>query len=125
MEAKVSHSISMAQWQSYSADGGSMDDRPNPFLSRMQQDVVKRESQKQLNELKKTAEGRKFLKTIDPSLVNGSNGAKKPASSSSEVVAGIGLTGVTAPKVVVHSQNKINDNKQWNSETWSKNSYLF
>ena len=123
--------------------GGFGGEKADPFLSRMQNDVAKRESQKQLNELKKTGElcsqctldrkcliifamaveGRRILKSLDPSLVNGITGKdREPEAPRSN---GSGLSGITAPKVVVHSQNKLNDNKQWSSETWAKNSYLF
>ncbi len=58
---------------------------------------------------------------IDPSLLEGKH-PKKDAIASAPLD---GLSGVVAPKIVVHGQNKINDKKVWSKETWAKNSYLF
>eukprot|EP00292_Cryptomonas_paramecium_P000543 CAMPEP_0113661644 /NCGR_PEP_ID=MMETSP0038_2-20120614/91_1 /TAXON_ID=2898 /ORGANISM="Cryptomonas paramecium" /LENGTH=93 /DNA_ID=CAMNT_0000576363 /DNA_START=26 /DNA_END=307 /DNA_ORIENTATION=+ /assembly_acc=CAM_ASM_000170 len=89
------------------------------FVSRMQEDAAKRESQKQINELKRTEEGRALLKKHG--LEDGAQKKQAPQP----LVAEFGLSGVSAPKVVTHDQNKSNDRKEWDREKWCKNSYLF
>eukprot|EP00802_Teleaulax_amphioxeia_P021474 Tamp_21832.p2 GENE.Tamp_21832~~Tamp_21832.p2 ORF type:complete len:107 (-),score=17.64 Tamp_21832:578-898(-) len=104
----------------------------NAFMSRMENDIAKRDSDKRVNEMKKTAEGRRVLKQLGmlppPSkpVSVGKLGGKKSPTAQATASAILGASAqVSAPKVVTHKGTKLNDAKPWNSETWARSTWLF
>jgi len=66
------------------------------------------------------------LPSLNPSPSEG--GKKSPialATANAILGATAAASGMAAPKVVTHSQSKLNDGMQWSSETWSRSTYLF
>ena len=140
-------------------------------MSRMEHDIAKRDSDKRVNEMKKTAEGRRVLKQLgmlpppSKSVAVGKLGAvprgavrgrclrcaqrallrtsracswltrvrlapaggkKSPtAQATASAILGVPPSQVSVPKIVTHKGNKLNDAKQWNSETWARSTWLF
>lgn len=90
------------------------------FVARMQDDVSKRQNQQQINELKKTVEGRRILKQAG--IPTGKAQRGKAETENQPPAFGLGVQG---PKIVKHSSSKINDNNPKEFSRWAANSYLF
>jgi len=111
------------QWNDEHFDDCESENRAptaSPFVMRMNADVAKRQSTAQLNELRKTADGRNMLRKMGYQVDAPKRGAKAAEADVNPLTGGL-----QAPKIVKHSEKKTNDNKVWTSETWSKSTYVF
>mmetsp|Transcript_30650 Transcript_30650/g.75198 ORF Transcript_30650/g.75198 Transcript_30650/m.75198 type:complete len:129 (+) Transcript_30650:17-403(+) len=113
-------------------DGDYGRETHSAFLARMQEDLTKRESKKQINELKKTVgNDMRMLKRIEAWEKEAKGptkrGGKKLVNSEPTPMQILGSWEAQkeGPKVVTHSENKLSSKKPWNAETWSKATYLF
>lgn len=122
----------MSAYDEYSYGYENAAPQHNAFVSRMENDIAKRDSDKRVNEMKKTVEGRRVLKQMGmlppPRAGLGRGSQKSPtAQATANAILGTaaGIAPAGGPKVVTHKSTKLNDNKQWNSETWARSTWLF
>jgi len=105
-------------------------------VMRMAQDIAKRENEKRVNEMRKTVEGRRVLKQMGmmPAAKKTDKGMKvKPGKmipepqvlTASQILGSYAQEKAEVPKLVKYHPTKLHTKKEWNSEDWSQNTWIF
>ena len=108
----------------------------NAFVMRMAQDIAKRENEKRVNEMRKTVEGRRVLKQMGmmPAAKKTDKGMKvKPGKmipepqvlTASQILGSYAQEKAEVPKLVKYHPTKLHTKKEWKSEDWSQNTWIF